>query len=186
MSWLDALKRDHSPGAVLAGSLACIAGKCTDDVFEGRAFASETEKHEARFKAFCEFLQCFIHITDRWIFSAAGAEKREEVMRLTVNSLADTVAGVHFPHAPEHIKDGIRREFLYNLDVAQCQYSSCTDLLVQDKPLAPEGILNQLAFNVAEVVGQPNDVATLMLVVESSVNAMKEVDLAGVIRRATG
>jgi hypothetical protein len=182
MRWLRMFRKREHPGAVLAGSLMCMAGKCTDKVFEGREFPSEREQQEAQFKTFCEFTQCFICITDRWIFSLARAEKREEVMRLIVNSLADTVTNLHFPNAPEHIREGIRREFLHNLDVAQCQYSSCTDLLIEGKPLAREGILNQLAFNVADVLGTKNPV-TLITVVGISLNAMKEMDLRGLTQR---
>jgi len=178
----DALRNGRDTRAALAGSLAYAACRCTDGLFEGWEFANERERQEARFKTFCQFLQCFIYIADRWIFGMAGAERRDGVMIPLANSLADTVVNMHFPQAPEQIKEGLRREFFHNLDVAICRYSPSSHLLVEGKPLAQEGILNQLAFDVTEVLGTKNPV-TLMRVVGISLDAMKEVDLAGLTQR---
>jgi hypothetical protein len=183
MGWAKTFKRNKTDE--LAEALVSNAHSCTEQIMAGLRPVTKKERDTIWYQVLCEFLFCFLHLTDRLAFSVLGAEKRSQLLTPLGELVAKLHVETYLGHWPADMKTRIESEFIENLDNAQIEYSSCTELISEDKPFSKDAVISRLAFNVAEITGNPNDIAELVAPTELAVSAVAEMNLRQLIENTT-
>jgi hypothetical protein len=160
MSWLKRSKQDGA--ARLVGEIVSISNTCAQQAVAGRGSRTQKERDTLWYQVFCEFLFGFLHIASRLAVGMYGQTDRTTRLLAPLGPLVATKhVETHLGHWPAELKRRIEKEFLQNLSDAQKEYATCRTL-VGDEPFSRDSVTSLLAFKVAEVVGDPNDVADVL------------------------
>lgn len=144
--------------------------------------ANEREHHEQWFLVLCEFLYFTLHLANRFAFNLLGHEKRckfqREIYPLVVRPTIEAVVG----HWPEHLKDGIERDFQEKLDDAELEYGACTKIVDRDNPLSEHAVLSRFSANICTLMNvgkeDPAKYLSALLAVEKlAMQAMNDLNL---------
>jgi len=183
MSWFKSFQQDGTTR--VAAAIISTANNCAQEVLATLAPRNEKEKHQLWYEILCEFLFGFLHITSRLAVSLFG---QTEKTTLFLRPLGPLVAEMHVEtylgHWPADLKKRIEAEFLQNLSEAQKEYSSCRDLATEGEPFSKDAVISLLAFKVADIAGNPNDVFDLMLPRQIATTAFAKMNLRRLVEEA--
>jgi hypothetical protein len=174
--------------AILATSLHCT--EALKPVIRERFGEKSQDTSYKWVEVLYEFTWFFMHLTNRVIFSRNGLGEEKGTMlqnRLAALIVSPTVDAV-FGHAPKDLKERMKTEFFENLNRAEVEYSNCDGLVggseerstaeVIATGLTRRGLVDQLADNIAKMLGCPLDIIILGRVKDIALAASQSMNLA--------
>lgn len=164
MSWQNSFKKQSSED--LACAIVDASYKCGQEFKESidEKFGKDTkEAMNSWMQVQYEFLFFFIHLAMRFTLSKLGNEKRIRLQDLLCPILMNSTTEAWFGHWPEKFKEGIKNDFIHNINVSEMDYSECRGgLLIKDKPFSEDGLFSRLSRNIARLSGNENNPETIM------------------------
>jgi hypothetical protein len=183
MSWFKSFKQDGRTR--VASEIVSAANDCAKEMLASLTPRIEKEKNQVWYEVLCEFLFCFLHIASRLAVSLFGQTERTTLLLTPLGPLvAEMHVETYLGHWPADLKKRIETEFLQNLSGAQKEYSSRRDLYTEGKPFSGDAVISLLAFKVAEITGDPNNVIDLMLPGHIAATALAKMNLRRLVEEA--
>lgn len=181
MSWINNFKKQPSGISDLAVSIVDISYKCGQEFKESidEKFGKDSKEAMTSWvQVQYEFLFFYTHLVMRSALSKLGNDKRIKLQDLLGPILVNLTTEAWFGHWPEKYKEGIKNDFIHNLNVAEMDYSECKGgLLVKDQPFSENGLFSRLAMNIARLSGHENNPATILKCITIGVDKFAEMKL---------
>jgi len=159
------------------------AAKTCSEKMKPSINAREKEKQQAEMYVFFEFVYFFMHLTMRSAFSHLPEPQIRRLQSYLGPLVCSTAVDSFFGHWPEDRKKGLRSDFYTKLNDAEIEYSACKELL-SEKPFTGNALFEKLGQNVADLSGEQMNPATIMLVIDCSLDAYKSMNLDSLVSEA--
>ena len=152
-SWLGTFRMSQHPAVwALAEKITIASLTCAESLKPYIRAPDGKARTVCWWSVTCEFLYLFMHMANRYAFKhlghARGCKFQNEIYPLIVSPVIEAIFG----HWPPHRKDGIRREFLENLNNSEVEYSTCTYFESGD-PSSQTDVFPKFASNVCGLLG---------------------------------
>ena len=177
------------PAADIGVAIVEAANNCTQSLkpmFKVPEGADEkSPENYPEMWVFYEFLYFFMHLTMR----VADRILSEEQIRTLQNFIGPVIASTGVDsfcgHWPTDLKEKIKAEFYSKLNNAEIEYSKCKELLSKESSLTGNSLFSKLAWNVAELSGNPMNPGTIISVITTAVAAYKAMNLDSLLQKAS-
>lgn len=171
MGWADSFKK--SAITELSKKIFESSALCAEHLkpyLEEKFKKGSKEYHQKYIEVLFEFLFFFMHLNDRIGFQECGHEKQQKLNEAVGPLVVDPMIKTMFGHWPDHLQEGIRKDFYESLGNAQLEYSQCKSLMVKDDEdisyadkvatgAKSRGTINLLADNLMESLDDYNPVS---------------------------
>lgn len=87
------------------------------------------EYHLKRFQVLSEFTYFILHIINRIAFSKLGQKKRIKFQNILLPVVSQMMIEIYFDNWPKKYKNGIKNDFIDNINNAEIDYSKCKTIL---------------------------------------------------------
>lgn len=185
MNWLNSFKKQSSGLSDLACAIVDVSYKCGQEFKESidEKFGKDSNEAMLRWaQVQYEFLFFFTHLAMRSALSKLGNDKRTKLQKLLAPLLENSTTEAWFGHWPEKFREGIKNDFIHNINVAEIDYSECKGgLLVKDQPFSKDGLFSRLAMNIARLSGYENNPGTIMKCITIGVEKFANIKLEQLI-----
>ncbi len=131
-----------------------------------------------------EFLFFFLHLTMRAASSRASRPNVEMLQRYLAPLVASTAVDSACPGRSETLKARIRDEFYENMNHAELEYSTATQLCPDKNRLTGNSLFSMLARNAAGQAGDATNPAVLGVAMCSAMNAYADMELDSLVADA--
>ena len=166
--------------AIFRGSLSCVSALKRD-----LNYPKGAEEKERCADVSLEFIYFYVYMAGKVVLSQFGDEKKgkiyDQLSPLIVHLSIDPICG----NWALHLKIGTRNEFYEKLNQKESEYSSCKELISEDKPFTGSALFPTLGRKIAGFYGYPNDPETIMAVIELAKQTWKVILLEKLVEAAT-
>ncbi len=137
-----------------------------------------------------EYIYFFMHLTMRRCFGLLGDMSRQRLQDFLMPEIIFTSVESACGNWLEERKEGVRFEFVNNINSAEHEYGACTELLsAEDITFKGNSLFSILVRNVSEELGSdPNPIhslVTMMHVLDVSIKACEAMKLEKLVRKAS-
>jgi len=146
-------------------------------------FEDSKDRQLSGFGVFCEYLYFFMHLTCRTAFQLRLTEQQIESLQAYLGPvIASTAIDSFVGHWPADVKEKVLADFYSKLNDAEIEYSRCKEVF--DGKFLGESLFMKLAWNIAELSGNPMNPATIALVVSFAIDEYKAMSLDTLVLQA--
>jgi len=167
----------------LAETVASMSQSCAERMMADSKIRQGDERQLIQYRIFCEFVYCFIHLSDRFAARSLGNDKKSEVIEPLGLLLGQLSIETYCGHMPEDLQSQIKAEFFATLNVAQKDYRSCKVIMSEQPPLSRNGVADLLGYRAERIIGS-NDVLDVARAKHLAISALASNDLRNLISRA--
>jgi hypothetical protein len=124
-----------------------------------------------------EFLFFYLHFFNRTALSEIGEAKTVELQNLIGPVVVDAVVETFYREWSHDLICGLKSEYYNNINNAEMEYSQCNCIIDENNPFSHKSLLIQLSRRVTHLCSTPTDKKLIWLVIETSFNAIKTMQL---------
>ncbi len=187
-AWLNTFRKPElSPLAHLAEHIAKVSLSNAETLKESIRAVEQKDRTQRWFAVVCEFHYFFMHLTNRFAYGLLGQDGRCKVQVQLFPLIAGPTLEAIIGHWPQHLKDGVKAEFLEKLNAAEMEYGGCKEFLIPENPFADDALFSKFAGNVCELLGVDKDDFTSFAQTHAQVTGLamdsfKELNLSETLR----
>lgn len=116
---------------------------------------SPKENLELQMYIMFEFTYLFTHLICREMFRVNTQDKKSEIMNAFGYMITEGAINPSSGHWPEHLVQGMKKEFLQKLNITELEYGKCNSLLDNSNPFSEKAILSLFGKNIVALTSNP-------------------------------
>ena len=132
---------------------------------------------------FCEFMNFYLHLTDRFVIGNIIETRRSEVMTELESLTIDTSAIVICEGWPPDLVDKVKKEWWDNFQVSMQDYGQYKKMLPEKGGAIKDTLFWEFGKRIADLSGNDKDIAYIVLAADLAINSLKELGMKAFVEK---